>query len=63
MGGAHSPARGAMGNSNEPKQIISLRLVRLDVSEMKATQSPGQWMHDALPTDGAKLSVPEIVGS
>jgi hypothetical protein len=52
-----------MGNSNEPKQIISLRLVRLDVSEMKATQSPGQWMHDALPTDGAKLSVPEIVGS
>jgi hypothetical protein len=36
MGGAHSPTRGALGNSNELKQIILPRLVKLEVSEMKA---------------------------
>jgi hypothetical protein len=55
--GAHSPVRGAMGNSNEPKQIVSLRIVRLDVSETKAIRSSGQWTHDAFPIDGAKLLV------
>jgi hypothetical protein len=40
MGGAHSPARRAMGNSNKPKRTVSLRLVRLDASEMKAIRSP-----------------------
>jgi hypothetical protein len=32
MGGAHSPARGALGNSNELKRIISSRLAKLEVS-------------------------------
>jgi hypothetical protein len=41
MGGSHSPMREAMGNFNEPKRIVSLRLVRLDMSEMKAIRSPG----------------------
>jgi hypothetical protein len=35
-GGAHSPARRAKGNSNEPKRIISHKLMRLEVSKMKA---------------------------
>jgi hypothetical protein len=52
-----------MGNSNELKRIISLRLVRLDVSETKAIRPPGQWTHDVLPPDDAKLSVPKIAGS
>jgi hypothetical protein len=36
IGGAHNPACGAMGNSNEPKQIVSPRLTWLEVSETKA---------------------------
>jgi hypothetical protein len=35
MGGAYSPACRAMGNSNKPKRIVSPRLVKLEVSEMK----------------------------
>jgi hypothetical protein len=35
-GGSHSPARGAVGNSNKPKRIVSLRLMSLDVLEMEA---------------------------
>jgi hypothetical protein len=62
-GGSHSPTREAMGNSNELKRIISLRLVRLDVLETKAIQSLGQWTHDVLPMDGAKLSIPEMAGN
>jgi hypothetical protein len=56
-GGSQNPTREAMGNSNEPKQIVSLRIVRLDVSETKAIRSSGQWTHDAFPIDGAKLLV------
>jgi hypothetical protein len=52
-----------MGNSNEAKRIVSHRLVRLEASEMKAIRPPGQWTYDVLPTDGAKLLVPEIAGS
>jgi hypothetical protein len=52
-----------MGNSNEPKRIVSHRLLRLEALEMKAIQSPGQWTHDVLPMDGAKLLVPEMAGS
>jgi hypothetical protein len=52
-----------MGNSNEPKRIVSHRLVRLEVSDTKAIRSLGQWMHDVLPTDGAKLLVSEMAGS
>jgi hypothetical protein len=63
MGGAHSPACGAMGNSNEPKRIGSPRLTRPKVPEMKAIQLRGRWTHDVLPTYGAKLSVPEMTGS
>jgi hypothetical protein len=37
--------------------------MRLDVSEMKAIRSSGQWTHDVIPMDGAKLSVPEMTGS
>jgi hypothetical protein len=62
-GGSHSPACGALGNSNEPKRIVPLRIMRLDVPKMEAIRSPGWWTHDVLPTDGAKLSVPEMAGS
>jgi hypothetical protein len=62
-GGSHSPTHEAMGNSNEPKQIVLLRLVSLDVSDTKAIRSPRQWTHDVLSTVGAKLSVPEMAGS
>jgi hypothetical protein len=63
MGGAHSPVRGAMGNTNEPKRIVSPRPARLEVSETKAIRSPGRWMHDVLPTDSVKLSALEMAGS
>jgi hypothetical protein len=63
MVGSQSLARGAVGNSNETKRIISLRLVRLDVSEMEAIRSPGWWTQDVLPTDSAKLSIPEMAGN
>jgi hypothetical protein len=62
-GGSHSPTREAMGNSNELKGIVSLKLMRLDMSKMKAIRSPGQLAHDVLPTNGAKLSIPEMTGS
>jgi hypothetical protein len=62
-GGSHNPTREAMENSNELKRIVSLKLVRLEVSETKAIRSPGHRMHNVLPTDGAKLSVPEMAGS
>jgi hypothetical protein len=52
-----------MGNSNELKGIVSLKLMRLDMSKMKAIRSPGQWAHDALPTVGSKLSVLKMAGS
>jgi hypothetical protein len=63
MGGSHGPMCGALGNSNEPKRIIPPRLARSKVPEMEAIQSPGWWMHDVFPTNGAKLSVLEIAGS
>jgi hypothetical protein len=63
MEGSHNPMRGAAGNSSELKRIVPPRLARLEVPEMEVIQLPRRWTHDVLSTEGAKLSVPEMVGS
>jgi hypothetical protein len=35
-GGSHSPRRGAVGNSSEPKRIAPPRLARLEMPETEA---------------------------
>jgi hypothetical protein len=69
MGGSHSPARGAVGNSNEPKQIVSLRLVRAGRAEdgghpiagtVDARCPPHGWCQIVGSGNGRQLNLLEV---